>query len=149
MRLNSLPHGTFNNTLPLLAQIIENPLRYFEIKSQRFQDPSMLAYCQPNNLGKVTEATIYKIFKKTYKKPTLLPTICSSSIAQLLGAVEYTDCHPTEGLDCHHPTQQVSWIWYQTIWWWGSSNAGALRIVEYSFIAIVPRSTLAWNGSTW
>ena len=45
--------------------------------------------------------------------------------------------------------QQVSWIWHKTIWWWGSSNAGALGNVEYPFIAIAPRSTLAWSGSTW
>ena len=24
--------------------------------------------------------------------------------------------------------QRVSWIWHQTIWWWGSSNAGGLGI---------------------
>ena len=47
-----------------------------------------------------------------------------------------------------HP-QRVSCIWYKTIWWWGSSNAGALGNVDYPFIAIVPRSTLTRNGSTW
>ena len=30
--------------------------------------------------------------------------------------------------------QQVSWIWHLTIWWWDSSNAGALRNVEYLFL---------------
>ena len=33
------------------------------------------------------------------------------------------------------------------IWWWGSSNAGALRNMEYSFITMA--SSLAWSGSTW
>ena len=35
------------------------------------------------------------------------------------------------------------------IWWWGSSNAGALWNAEYPFIAIAPRSTLARSDSTW
>ena len=35
------------------------------------------------------------------------------------------------------------------IWWWGSSNVGVLKNVEHPFIAITPRSTLAWSGSTW
>ena len=33
------------------------------------------------------------------------------------------------------------------IWWWGSSNAGALGNAEYPFIVITPRSTLAQGGS--
>ena len=45
--------------------------------------------------------------------------------------------------------QRVSWIWHYMIWWWGFSNTGALGNVEYLFIAIAPRSTLAWSGSTW
>ena len=40
-------------------------------------------------------------------------------------------------------------IWHQTIWWWCSSNSGALRNEEYPFIAIAPRSTLSRSGSTW
>ena len=28
-------------------------------------------------------------------------------------------------------------------------HAGALGNVDHPFIAIAPRSTLAWNGSTW
>ena len=44
--------------------------------------------------------------------------------------------------------QQVSWIWHYTIWWWGSTNAGVLGNAEYLFIAIAPRSTMAWSGST-
>ena len=35
------------------------------------------------------------------------------------------------------------------IWWWGSSDAGALGNADYPFIAIAPRSTLARSGSTW
>ena len=45
--------------------------------------------------------------------------------------------------------QQVFWIWHKTIWWRGSSNAGALGNAEYFFIAIAPKSTLAWSVSTW
>ena len=45
--------------------------------------------------------------------------------------------------------QQMSWIWHKTIWWWGSSNAGALGNAEYPFIVIAFMSTLAWSGSTW
>ena len=44
---------------------------------------------------------------------------------------------------------RVSWIWHKAIWWWGSSNAGALGNTEYPFIAVAPRSTLARLGSTW
>ena len=40
-------------------------------------------------------------------------------------------------------------VWHLTIWWWGSSNAGALENVEYPFIASASRSTLTWSGSTW
>ena len=29
------------------------------------------------------------------------------------------------------------------------SNVGALESTEYPFIAIAPRSSLDWNGSTW
>ena len=45
--------------------------------------------------------------------------------------------------------QRVSWIWRQTIWWWGSCNARALGNAEYPFIAIAPRPTLTRNGRTW
>ena len=34
------------------------------------------------------------------------------------------------------PPQRVSWIWHETIWWCGSSDAGALGNEEYSIIAI-------------
>ena len=36
-----------------------------------------------------------------------------------------------------------------TIWWWGSSNVRTLGNVEYPFITIAPRSSLAQSGSTW
>ena len=42
------------------------------------------------------------------------------------------------------PTQRVSWIRHETLWWWGSSNAGALGNAEYSFVATAPRSL--WPG---
>ena len=44
--------------------------------------------------------------------------------------------------------QWVSRLWHKTIWWWGFRNARALGNVEYPFIVIAPRSTLAWSGST-
>ena len=44
--------------------------------------------------------------------------------------------------------QRVSWIWHETIWWRDYSNE-AFRNAEYPFIAIAPRSTLTWSGSTW
>ena len=44
------------------------------------------------------------------------------------------------------PPQWVSWLWYQTIWWWGSNNAVALGNEEYSFLTISLMSTLARSG---
>ena len=35
------------------------------------------------------------------------------------------------------------------IWWWGSSNTGALGNAEHPFIAIAPRFILSRNGSPW
>ena len=35
------------------------------------------------------------------------------------------------------------------IWWWSSSNAGALWNTEYLFIVIATWSTLTQSGSTW
>ena len=43
--------------------------------------------------------------------------------------------------------QQVPWIWHETIWWQGF-NLRDIGNVEYLFIAIAPRSTLTWTGST-
>ena len=45
--------------------------------------------------------------------------------------------------------KQVSWIWYEAIWWWGSINTGVMGNMECTFIAIAPWSTLARSGSTW
>ena len=36
------------------------------------------------------------------------------------------------------PPQWVSSIWHSIIWWWGSSNAGALGNAEHPFISITP-----------
>ena len=45
--------------------------------------------------------------------------------------------------------QRVFWIWHKTIWWWGSSNAGALENADYPFVAIAPRFILARSGINW
>ena len=37
----------------------------------------------------------------------------------------------------------------KTVWWWGSSNAGALGNAEYLFIGLVLWYNQAWCGSTW
>ena len=34
----------------------------------------------------------------------------------------------------------------QLSWWWYIGDLGS---AEYSFIAIAPRSSLTWSGSTW
>ena len=64
-----------------------------------------------------------------------------NKIAPRLRAVEYTNSTFAEGLD---PPQCVSRIWHKTI-----SSFVSLRNVEFLFIAIVPRSTLARSGNTW
>ena len=46
------------------------------------------------------------------------------------------------------PPRRSIWDMTLKIWWWGSSNAGALGNAEYLFIAITPRNTLGWSGST-
>ena len=43
------------------------------------------------------------------------------------------------------PPPWVSSIWHKSIWWWGSSNAGALGNAEYLFIAFTLRCLL-WFG---
>ena len=58
----------------------------------------------------------------------------------LSGAVECSDCASVEGW--------VSWMWHWTVWWWGSSDAGALGGAECPFIAVAPRSVLARSGGT-
>ena len=42
-------------------------------------------------------------------------------MTKLAGAIEYTDCISAER---GKTPQWVSWIWHETISWWGSSNAG-------------------------
>ena len=68
-------------------------------------------------------------------------------IAQSAGAVKYTNCTSAEGYD---PQQRsVMYMTLNNLMVWGSSIAGALGNVKYSFIAIAPRSTLFQSGSTW
>ena len=77
-------------------------------------------------------------------------TICNKfltlTLAQLAGAVEYTDCFSAEE---YPPPNKCPGYNTKKIWWWGSSNAPALWNVEYPVIAIAPSSTLARSGSTW
>ena len=61
-------------------------------------------------------------------------------IAQLAGAVEYSDCTAAEGYPMSVLDMKL---------WWSSGNAGDLGNAEHPFIAIAPRSTLARRGSTW
>ena len=67
-------------------------------------------------------------------------------LAQLTVAVEYTDHISAEGSDLSLPTRVFD-MTLSCIWCWGSSS-GALGNVKYSFIAITPRYTLNWSGST-
>ena len=60
-------------------------------------------------------------------------------IAQLVGAVEYTDFPSTEGWD-PSPKSVLKWHW--TIWWLGSSYVGAFGNAEHPFTTIVPKSNL-------
>ena len=55
--------------------------------------------------------------------------------AQSAGAVEYTDCI-SAGVGKNLHSQRVSWIWYETIRWWDSCNAGASGNAENIFITI-------------
>ena len=57
-------------------------------------------------------------------------------------AVEYTNCISAEGQDTSNECPG-----YDTKQ--SGGEAGTLVNVEYPFIAITPRSTLAQNGSTW
>ena len=67
-------------------------------------------------------------------------------MAQLGGAIEYTDC--------------ISAEWYDPFWWvsWydtkQSDGETVVMVVlwgieKYPFIAITPKSTLTRSGSTW
>ena len=62
-------------------------------------------------------------------------------IALSARAVEYTYCVSTD--EPGPPTKRGSWIW------WRGYNPGALGNMEYLFITIAPRFTLARRGSTW
>ena len=89
----------------------------------------------------------------------LLPTACIRLLSVNLATCQNQRNVCLVGWDCRifrlqlcrggRLPKRVSWIWHQTIWWWGSSNTGALKNAEYPFIAIAPRSTLTWRGSTW
>ena len=57
--------------------------------------------------------------------------------AQSAGTVKYTHCIAAKGLD--FPYNERS----------GYDSLGALGNLEYCFIAIAPKSTLAQNSSTW
>ena len=57
--------------------------------------------------------------------------------------------HQMHLCDGVRPPQRVSWIWHQTIWWWGCSNAGTLGNMEYLFSAIALWPTLNQSDSTW
>ena len=68
------------------------------------------------------------------------------SVAQSAGAVEYTDCTSAEGVrppltSVLDMTLNNLMVRFQQCWSFGN--------VEYPFIAIAPRSTLARSGSTW
>ena len=41
--------------------------------------------------------------------------------------------------------QQVFWIWYKTIWWWGFRDARVLGNVVYLFIAIASDRVLSMD----
>ena len=62
--------------------------------------------------------------------------------SQLAEAVEYDNCIPTSLLANECPDMTLN-----CIWWWSHSSE-ALKIVEYLLIAITPRSTVVWSGST-
>ena len=63
-------------------------------------------------------------------------------VAQSAGAVEYTDCF-SAGVGLISPFNECPR--YDT----KQSDAGALGNAVYFFIAIAPRSTLAWSGNIW
>ena len=65
----------------------------------------------------------------------------------IISAVEYNDCISAEGVRCPSPQMSVLGRVLNYIWWLGSSS-GALENMEYSFIAITPRSTLTQSGRT-
>ena len=66
--------------------------------------------------------------------------------AQSAGTVEYTDCISADGVK--HPIKCVLDMTLKWIWWWGI-GPGVLGNVEYTFIAITPRSTQLRRNSTY
>ena len=83
-----------------------------------------------------------------YKDYFIFRFIYKSSFFEFYAlAYTHTHTHVSEYQKNWPPTSVLIWPW--TIWWWGSSSAGALGNVEYPFITIASRSTLARSGSTW
>ena len=62
-------------------------------------------------------------------------------MAQSAGPIEYTDYISAEG----DKTPLMSFLKYDS----KQYDAGGLGNAEYPFIAITPRSTLAWTGNSW
>ena len=85
----------------------------------------------------------YKYFNNVINTNQPLSLSLSLSTPQSIGAIEYTNYITAEA-----PNPMSVLIWHKTIWSWGSRQ-GALRNVEYPFIAIDPWSTLTWSGSPW
>ena len=83
-----------------------------------------------------------KLSKQNYKSWIGNEARTGMGKLQSAGVVEYTDYISAKEWD--DPQTNVL-IWHYTIWWWDTSNAGALGNVEYLFIAMAPRSTLARN----
>ena len=60
------------------------------------------------------------------------------------GALKYTDCISTEGLDLHTPNERPTCDTKPSD---GGSSPRALGNMEYPFIAICTSFSLAWSGS--
>ena len=75
-----------------------------------------------------------------YEKIILIKTTFHRFHAQSVGAIEYTDCMSAERQDTPKecPRYDIK-----------QSDDELPGNEEYLFIAIAPRSTLAWSGSTW
>ena len=93
-----------------------------------------------------THGLWYQISKKNIQSRNFTVFSLQTFTLKFISCAHQTtiDCTSAEG----YPPRWVSWVWHWTIWWWGSSDAGALGNVEHSFIAIAPRLTLARYGST-
>ena len=68
--------------------------------------------------------------------------LSNSNTAQVAGAVEYTNCISAERWWVSPPSLN-KWSGFDT-----KPSDGALKNVEYPFIAIAPRSTLTQSGGT-